>query len=113
MKFLRENNIRVALFVDDFLQMCKPHLSTDQREFLIQTLEDLGWTINYEKSQLTPSKSCVFVGFKISSVGDKGPWIEVLPKKINKLKRLVRWKLKFAQIKAQTLAKIAGQSISI
>ena len=92
---------------------CGSHIYQQTREFLIQTLKDLSWTINYKKSQLIPSKSCVFVGFKISSVGDKGPWIEVLLEKINKLKRLIRQTLKFAQVKAWTLAKIAGQCISM
>ena len=57
---------------------------------LIQTLEELGWSINYGKSQLQLKDQCTFVGFNVHSNGDKGPWLQVLPEKIKRLKSYLR-----------------------
>ena len=111
--YLRENNMRITLFVDDFFQISRPEMTTDQNELLIQTLRELGWQINFEKSQLMPSKQCTFVGFNTTTIGNKGPYIKVLPTKIKKLKSLIRRVLKFKCVKAGMLTKIMGQCISM
>ena len=59
----------------------------DHKEFVIQTLQELGWHINWKKCQLTPSHECVFVGFVITT--HKEPWIKVMSHKIRKLRRLI------------------------
>ena len=76
----------MALFVDDFFQMMKCMYVTDHKEFLLTTLNEMGWSINYQKLVLMPSTSCVFVGFNIHLNEDNGPWLQVLPEKIKKLK---------------------------
>ena len=45
-RFLRVNGIRNALFVDDFLVMMKSMLVTDHREFVLNTLKELGWDMH-------------------------------------------------------------------
>lgn len=57
--FLRQNGLRVVLFVDDFFQMAQPRLATDHLDFLLDTLSQLGWKINQEKSQLIPQTSAI------------------------------------------------------
>ena len=81
--------MRVTTFVDDFLQMLIPILTTDHKDMLIHMLTDLGLTLNYEKSVLTPNNEVTFVGFRVHSTGNNGPWIAVLPQKIKKLRRLI------------------------
>ena len=53
--YLRNCDIRCILYVDDFL-ICgsKDTLSSDV-ELVVDTLIDLGWKINFEKSNLVPS----------------------------------------------------------
>ena len=82
--------MRVTAFVDIFFQMMKEMQATDHTEFTVCTLEDLGMTINWEKSCIEPSSHEVFVGFNVSSVGPQGPWVLILPIKIRKLKRYLR-----------------------
>ena len=57
-----------------------------QKQFALETLEKLGWQINYEKSKLIESTKCQFIGFNVFSEGPNGPWLKVLPKKLHKLK---------------------------
>ena len=109
--FLRGNNIRSALFVDDFLFMIKHLVLTDQREFMIQTLEELGWSINYDKSKLLESKSCKFIGFVVHSKGKNGPWLQVTQKKMHKLRQHLNHAIQSETIKARFLAKIGGECI--
>ena len=56
-KFLRENLTRIAPFVDDFLIMTKKAESTDHKDFTIQTFQDLGWEINFDKCELDACSS--------------------------------------------------------
>ncbi len=65
--FIREQGLRVVLWVDDFLQMMRPNLATDHKDFLLQTLAELGWSVNFKKSQLCPKTFAVYVGFLVSS----------------------------------------------
>ena len=112
-RFLRENGVRNALFVDDFLFMIKKLQFTDHRDFVIQTLQELGWSINFDKSSLQPRKSCEFIGFWIHSSGDKGPWIQVTQKKLHKLRRHLSVAIKAKTVQARFLAKIGGECIAM
>ena len=58
--FLREINLQVSLFMDDFCQSMRPEKSQIQTRLLCRVLERLGWTLNYDKSQLIPAKIAVF-----------------------------------------------------
>ena len=112
-RFLRENGIRNALFVDDFLFMIKSMLVADQRDFIIHTLNDLGWCINYEKSCLQASTTCEFIGFNVHSTGKSGPWLQVTQKKLHKLRRHLQQAIKSEVVSARFLAKIGGECIAM
>ena len=111
--FLRENNIRIAPFVDDFLNMCRPSQFTDNQDFVLKTLDDLGWQINVEKSVLIRSKSATFVGFIISTDGERGPWIKVLPCKVYKLHRAIVNVMTKQTVTARSLACVTGQCVAM
>ena len=55
--------------MDDFCLMAKLDHMADHCDFLLDMLNDLGWTINIEKSVLEPNKSCTFLDFKLFSSG--------------------------------------------
>ena len=111
--YLREQGLRLALFVDDFFQMAKKMFAAAHKELLLDTLQDLGWTVNFEKSSLVPSFSCDFIGFTVHSKGDQGPWLQVFHSKIKKLKCHLRKALRQTSITARQLAKVAGQCIAM
>ena len=111
--FLREHGIRNTVFVDDFLVMMRSLVCTDHKEFVINTLQELGWIINVEKSHLIPSKSCEFIGYNVHTQGKKGPWLQVTYKKLHKLRRHIRFAVSQTYIKARFLAKIGGECIAM
>ena len=112
-QFLREEGLRIALFVDDFLQMMRKCDVLSHSELLLDTLSDLGWSVNKEKSQLIPSTCCTFIGFDVHLTRTRGPWIKVLPGKVRKLKTAIRGALNRDSLMACQLAKIAGQCIAM
>ena len=87
--------------------------TTDHKEFMIQTLTDLGWKINFDKSELEPGKCCKFIGFNVHSKRPQGPWLQVLAKKLHALKRDIRIVLNKGTVSARFLAKIGGQCVAM
>ena len=113
-QYLRENLVRVNLYVDDFLLMIQRSYVTDHRDLLINTLQELGWNINFEKSDLSVTTNCVYVGFDIESDGpDNVPWLSVTRKRISKLKKDIRRCLYGSNITVRRIACVAGQCISM
>ena len=112
-RFFRENGLHNSLFVDDFLFMISQLLLQKQKQFAFETLEKLGWQINYEKSKLIESTKCQFIGFNMFSEGPNGPWIKVLPKKLHKLKCHIQVALSLRWVTARFLAKIGGECIAM
>ena len=111
--FFRQNGIRNALFVDDFLIMMKDMYVTDHTEFVLNTLQELGWHVNWSKSVLTPDTSCEFIGYVVASEGPEGPWVKVTQKKMHKLRRHINQALKYKKVHARFLAKIGGECIAM
>ena len=75
-KYLRECNIRLILYVDDFL-ICgsKSSLQVDT-EIVVDTLSDLGWKINLEKSILIPKSKIEYLGLILKTQDDGIPNVE-------------------------------------
>jgi hypothetical protein len=112
--FLRSQGIRLVLYVDDFLIAAKHNCIIDHRDFVIQTLEELGFLINYDKCVLNPSNRAEFIGYSICSDGPDGsPWFYTLHTKIRKLKNDITRSLAKGYIYARVLAKICGQAIAM
>jgi hypothetical protein len=86
----------------------------DHRDFVIETFEDLGFIINYEKSILVPHTQLEFIGHLFDSCSPEGqPWIYATSAKIKKLKKDIKRAIDKGCIQARLLAKIAGQAIYI
>lgn len=113
-QYLRSNGVRIVAFVDDFLLMTDLKSSTDHCDLLIHTLSDLGWSINFEKSSLTPKTNVIYLGHKITSNGPSGyPEIAITSERIRKLKRSIRAALLRDNITARRLASITGQCVAM
>lgn len=65
---LREKGIRCVIYLDDLLIMAETRAQavTHTREAR-ELLESLGWTVNLEKSELTPHREIVYLGFRVNS----------------------------------------------
>jgi len=112
--FLRQQNIRVVLYVDDTLILAKASAIVDHRDFVVQTFQDLGFLINFEKSTLTPNSRIEYIGYIINSNGPDGtPWLYIGTKKLCKLKKDINRCLKLKKVIARVLAKIIGQAIAM
>ena len=111
-QFLRQQNLRITSYVDDIFLMCTDKCFADNRDFVLQTLQELGFTINFEKSDIE-GKCCVeFIGFNVHTDGEN-PWISIPKHRIHKLKKDIGQCLKKGSIKARYLARIAGQCVSM
>ena len=104
LEYLREIGLRVTVYVDDFLLGASDKHIVDARDQLLHTLEDLGFLINFEKSQLNPSTKIDYIGYTIFNAQDK-LIVKVQSSRISKLKRAIRRALTGRSIKARTLAK--------
>ena len=59
--YLRSLCIRVSVFVDDVLLADVAASITDSTDFLLHTLSDLGFTINFEKSHLSHTNTIKYL----------------------------------------------------
>lgn len=110
--YLRSLSIRVSLFVDDFLLADSASKITDSADQLLSTLSDLGFTINFEKSSLSPSSNILYLGYLISCNGNS-VYVHVQKSRVVKLKRSLRRALSAGSVSARALARICGQCISV
>ena len=112
-QFLRTNNIRINFWVDDGLLLAQPALIEDHKTFFITTLEELGFSINYPKSSITPENTKEYIGYTIHSTGpDNVPWIKIPNKRTKKLKRDIIRLLKQKTVHARAVARVCGQCVS-
>ena len=113
-KYLRTQGIRISAYVDDFILAATPEAVVRQRDFVLQVLADLGFTINTEKSSLTPSCSQVHIGYRISTDNpDNQVWISIPKERIRQLRHDINRLLNKGQGTARALARIAGQCVSM
>lgn len=109
---LRQQGIRITVFIDDFLVMVSANEAQKVKELVLDTLQKLGWCINWEKSQLVPSHSVVFIGYIIDTNGEF-PTLCITKSKVNHLKKDIRRALSAPYITARVLARISGSCIAM
>ena len=69
MTVLRAMGLRTITYIDDILIMAETEtLAREQTAGLVYLLENLGFVINYPKSQTTPSQEIEFLVFLVSSI---------------------------------------------
>ena len=75
-------------------------------------LEQLGWTVNWDKSSLTPSLCKFFIGYMIDNSKD-GTLIKTPKDRIMKLRKDIKRVLSTCIASARSLARVAGQCVSM
>ena len=110
--YLRSIGIRTVLYVDDFIVFAPLSLIYEHRDLFVELLQTLGWTINFEKSDLVPSLSKTFIGYVIDNTGGRTV-IKVTLDKIRKIRKDIGRVLRNQSVTARGLARIAGQCVSM
>jgi hypothetical protein len=63
MSYLRRRDIAIHTYINDWLLKAHTQKSLSANlEIVLKTLTDLGWIINFQKSELTPSQKFVYLG---------------------------------------------------
>ena len=107
-------DIRCQCYVDDWLILSKSHTITDHTDQVCQTLQDLGYIINVEKSHLIPSNTVTYIGFEICSPPDGSfPTLWVSKPRVLKLRRSLQKLLLAPSFSARDLARVLGQCVSM
>ena len=64
--FLRQHGLRVFCYLDDWLLAAESReLVLNQLRFLLETVQTLGFIVNWEKSELVPTQHPIFLGAAI------------------------------------------------
>ena len=67
--YCRALGIRLIFYLDDGLLLARPRqLAANHRDILVGLVLDLGWVVNWEKSELCPSQDFSYVGLHWSSL---------------------------------------------
>ena len=114
-EYLRDvHSLSLMAYVDDFFLCSSKEKSQHDLRVLLDTLDELGLSVNVEKSCLTPSECVTYLGFEIHCASStRQPIITVPKSKIRKLKQDVSRALKRPSISARLLARIAGRCVSM
>ena len=113
-EYVRSAGLRTVAYVDDFILMSQPESSNADKTFLIKTLQNLGWHINWEKSSLIPETTKTYLGYVINSIGSqKFPTLHITRQRVLKLRKDIKRTLLCKQVQARALARVAGQCISM
>ena len=109
--FLRDQGVRLNLYVDDFLILAEYNKFRDHTDLVLHTLSDLGLHINFEKSELDWANQLQYLGYHIDT-SKEFPIIKVDKKRIIRLKKQIRCVIKKQFVSAKVLAKTAGLCVS-
>ncbi|KAM4698712.1 uncharacterized protein WCC33_014250 [Rhinophrynus dorsalis] len=104
--FLRSRGIRLIIYLDDMLFMSQdPTVLIEHAACAIRLLSNLGFLINWEKSQLIPTQELEFLGFMVNS---RDASLSLPRTKIRSIRREIRYVLRQNQISLRLLARILG-----
>ena len=105
LSFLRRRGIRVHAYLDDWLiRANSPEDLQEKLDFTLELLEDLGLIVNYDKSELTPTQSFIFLGMQIDLLEAT---VAPAPKHRKKLLGFIA-KLRARRVSSRFLAKVLG-----
>lgn len=107
---LRKQGIRLIIYLDDILIMAETEtLANQHAQTTCNLLEALGFVINYQKSNLIPSKKMEFLGFLV----DSQALTLALPRdKIRRVKKECQNLLDLQVVTVRELAKVLGHLTS-
>ncbi|KAM4807615.1 LOW QUALITY PROTEIN: uncharacterized protein WCC33_005133 [Rhinophrynus dorsalis] len=104
--FLRSRGFRFIIYLDYILIMSQdPKLLLRQTNFTIHFLSDLGFLVNWKKSQLIPSQRLEFLGFTVDS---RETSLSLPKSKIKSIRREICYILRQDRISLRLLARVVG-----
>ena len=104
--FLRSLGIRMVVCLDDMVILGQTREEVLKwRSIVLDLLENLGFLINYDKSELEPTQSLIFLGFLISTVTME---INLPKKKVSQAIQEARNLLQHHQASARQLVHLIG-----
>ncbi|XP_018496867.1 uncharacterized protein LOC108864903 [Galendromus occidentalis] len=104
---LRQQGVVVIVYLDDFLLMAdSPARLADHVTTTTDLLTSLGYTVNFEKSALSPSQRVTYLGYEIDSTTMQ---LSVPPEKREQIKRDIETLLKTPRVSLRTLYRILGK----
>lgn len=111
-QYLRANDVRLVAYVDDIIVFGNECNIVGKRKFVVDTLTQLGWCINFPKSSLIPETIKEYIGYVIHTDNKDGHvWIQIPKSRITKLKKDINRCIRLGTVGARFLARIAGQII--
>lgn len=112
--YLRAQGIRAVIYVDDLIIMGSDDVIVEHRDFALQLLAKLGWSVNFDKSDLEPTTTKQFIGYIVSTVNADGHvWVKIPNSRITKVRKDISRLLRKGSCSARALARVAGQCISM
>ena len=103
---LRRLGVRLVIYLDDILIMNKSRISLERdRDSLIWLLQNLGFIVNWEKSELTPCQKIEFLGLTINSALME---VSLSPEKIQKILTKCKSVLTPEKVTIQEVASLLG-----
>jgi len=111
MALLRRLNIRTQIYLDDLILLNQDPSQLEQdKQSVLFLLQNLGFIINWEKSQLLPARAEVeYLGFLINSVSME---LTLPERKIQKIKRQCQWLRTQKNVTIRELAQTIGQLVA-
>ena len=107
---LREKGHLIIGYIDDFfLQGATEEKCQTSLRLAIELLQNLGFTVHLEKSQLKPGTILIFLGFVIDS---EKMTVTLTPEKKEKLVNLIDEVLSKCQVTIRTVASLIGKFVS-
>jgi len=106
----------VMAYMDNFIIISHSHQQAlEHTTCTLSILDQLGWQVNFEKSDLTPSQSKEFLGLLVNMTGP--PSFKVPPRKSHKLQHDINCLLclfrQKGQVPVQKLATVIGQGVAL
>ena len=113
-KHLRLSGLNIVVYVDDWIIGASIDHIEDAKCIFRETIEKLGYSINYAKSTLEPTTCVKFIGYVIDTIKENGTvWLSIPKDRIRKLKADIKRILKNGKVSARGLARVTGQIISM
>ncbi|XP_078241458.1 uncharacterized protein LOC144586699 [Pogona vitticeps] len=104
--YLRLQGVQIYPYIDDWLIVSKSkHQALRDTQYVLQTLESLGLTINYEKSKLRPSRVVDYIGARIDSIRAQ---MFMPPERIQKILGAIKKFKPHARVKAKLAQHLIG-----
>ena len=108
--YFRFLGFRVIIFIDDLILIVSSYDEClQQLEVLKQTLCELGFTVNVEKSQLVPVNEILYLGFIINSIAMR---LQLPAVKLEKIVSACKALLAKLQPSVRDVAKVTGLLVS-